>query len=283
MSKKVGPYTIRLLETGEFALDGGAMFGVVPKTLWEKTNPPDSTNRIDMALRVMLIQGSGKNILVDTGIGDKWDDKYKAIYRISHERYSLENALKSVGLKYSDITDIIISHLHFDHCGGCTYKEKDQLKLTFPSATHTVQKEQWAWANKPIEKDRASFLKENLEPLKQAKLKLLDGEAEIYPGIRVLISHGHTRSQQVVKVTDGKQTLFYCADLIPTSSHIPIPYIMSYDNFPLIIMEEKKNILEQAVKENWILCFEHDPKVPAATVAKDPAKGRFSLKEVISF
>ena len=177
----------------------------------------------------------------------------------------------------------MISHLHFDHCGGCTYKENDELKLTFPKATHYVQKEQWEWANKPIEKDRASFLKENLEPLRQAKLKFLEGEAEVFPGIHVLISHGHTRSQQVVKVTDGKQTLFYCADLIPTSSHIPIPYIMSYDNFPLIMMEEKKNILEKAVKENWILCFEHDPKVPACTVTKDPQKGRFLIKEKISF
>ena len=282
MSKKVGPYTVTLLETGEFALDGGAMFGVVPKTLWEKTNPPDSANRIDMALRVMLIQSQGKNILVDTGIGDKWDEKYKSIYRISHERYSLEKALKRAGLTPADITDIIISHLHFDHCGGCTYKKNNELKLTFPQATHFVQKEQWEWANQPIEKDRASFLKENFEPLIHAKLKLLEGETEIYPGIHVCISHGHTRSQQAVKVTDGKQTLFYCADLIPTSSHIPIPYIMSYDNFPLIIMEEKKNILEQAVRENWILCFEHDPKVPACTVMKDPAKGRFSLKEVVS-
>ncbi len=283
MSKKVGPYTVSLLETGEFALDGGAMFGVVPKTLWEKTNPPDSQNRIDMALRIMLIQGNGKNILVDTGIGDKWEEKYKNIYRISHNKYTLEKALTEKGLKLSDITDIIISHLHFDHVGGCTYGTGDQLKLTFPNATHYIQKEQWDWANRPTEKDRASFLKENIVPLKQAKLKILNGEAEIFPGIHVLISHGHTRSQQVVKVTDGKQTLFYCADLIPTSSHVPIPYVMGYDNFPLITMEEKRKILEQAVQEQWILCFEHDPKVSAGTVAKDVEKGRFMLKETIRF
>ncbi len=283
MPRKVGPYTVTLLETGEFALDGGAMFGVVPKTLWERTNPPDSSNRIDMALRIMLIQGPGKNILVDTGIGDKWDEKYKAIYRISHARYSLEKSLKEAGLKFTDITDVIMTHLHFDHCGGCTYQEKGQLKLMFPQATHFVQKEQWEWANRPLEKDRASFLKENFEPLSHAKLKFLEGESEIYPGIHVLISHGHTRSQQVVKVTDGKQTVFYCADLIPTSSHIPVPYIMGYDNFPTIIMEEKRKILEQAVKENWILCFEHDPKVSACTVCKDPEKGRFALKEKFSF
>lgn len=282
MPKKVGPYTITLLETGEFALDGGAMFGVVPKPLWEKTNPADAFNRIDMALRVMLIQGQGKNILVDTGIGDKWDEKYKAIYRISHAKYSLEKALKEVGVAPEDITDVVISHLHFDHVGGCTYKKGDDIKLTFPHAMHTIQKGHWEWAHRPTERDKASFFKENIDPLKQGKLNLLEGEKEIYPGIHILISHGHTKSQQIVKITDGKQTILYCADVIPTSSHIPIPYVMGYDNFPLTTMDEKRALLEQAVQENWILCFEHDPRVAACTVMKDPQKGRFALKEVVS-
>lgn len=281
MAKKIGPYTLHLLETGEFALDGGAMFGVVPKTLWEKTNPADSSNRIDMALRIMLIQGQGKNILVDTGAGEKWDEKYKKIYRIDHTRYSLEKALEQLHLDPSDITDVIISHLHFDHAGGCTYKKNDHLEIMFPNATHYVQKEQWDWANRPTEKDKASFLQENIFPLKSAKLKILNGEKEIYPGIHILISHGHTKSQQIVKVIDGKNTVLYCADLIPTSSHIPIPYVMGYDLMPLITMEEKRTLLEQAVRDNWILCFEHDPKIGAATVMKDSSSGRFSLKEVI--
>ena len=283
MSQKIGPYICDLLETGAFALDGGAMFGVVPKTLWQKTNPTDSQNRIAMALRVLLIQSRDKKILIDSGIGDKWDEKYQKIYRIDHSRHTLEKALADKNLKTTDITDVILTHLHFDHAGGTTYKEGETLKLTFPNATHYVQKEQWTWANHPVEKDRASFLRENIEPLGKGKLKLLKGPCEIFPGIHILVSHGHTQSQQVVKITDGKKTIFYCGDLIPTSSHVPIPYIMSYDNLPLVIMEEKRTILEQAARENWILCFEHDPKVPAVTVARDPGKGRFSVKSAVHF
>ena len=283
MPRKIGPYTVSLLETGQFALDGGAMFGVVPKNLWQRTNPADDQNRIDMALRILLIQGGDKNILVDTGIGDKWDEKYKNIYRISHETFSLEKALSEKKIKSKDITDIIISHLHFDHAGGLTYLDQGKLKLTFPKAKIYVQKEQYEWANRPTPKDQASFLKENIMPLKEANLVLLEGEKEIYPGIHVLISHGHTRAQQVVKITDGASTVLFCADLIPTSSHVPVPFVMGYDNFPLLTMEEKRNILEKAVQENWVLCFEHDPKVAAATVQKDPQKGRFSVKEVTSF
>src|SRR3989344_7307622 len=219
MSTRIGPYTLHLLETGQFALDGGAMFGVVPKNIWQKSNPSDSENRIDMALRILLIQGNGKNILVDTGIGDKWDEKYSKIYRISHARHSLKKALSEHNLEPRDITDIILTHLHFDHAGGTTYQEGGKLKLQFPNATTYVQKEQWEWALQPTEKDRASFLKENILPLQAGKLKLLQGETELFPGIHILLSHGHTQAHQVVKVTDGKKTVIFCGDLIPTASH----------------------------------------------------------------
>lgn len=282
MSKKIGPYSLDLLETGEFALDGGAMFGVVPKNLWQKTNPTDGENRISMALRILLIRFQDHNILVDSGIGTKLDEKYQKIYRVDHHKHSLEKSLSRVGLKPEEITDVIITHLHFDHVGGCSYKDQGGLHLTFPNATHYIQKEQWEWAHHPTEKDRASFLKENLEPLKSAKLKLLSGEIELYPGIHIVVSHGHTPSQQLVKISDGRETLFYCADLIPTTSHIPIPYLMSYDNMPLVLMEEKRRLLNQAVKERWVLCFEHDPLIGAASIMKDEKTGRFSLKERLS-
>ncbi|MBI4041207.1 MAG: MBL fold metallo-hydrolase [Deltaproteobacteria bacterium] len=279
----VGPYSIFLLETGEFALDGGAMFGVVPKNIWQKNHPTDDQNRIDMALRIMLIQGPKQTILIDTGIGEKWDPKYEAIYRISHEKYSLKKALSQKGIAPDAVTDIILTHLHFDHTGGCTYQQAGKLELTFSKANHYVQKQQWDWAMQPTEKDRASFLKENFEPLTLGKLILLEGEKEIYPGIQILISHGHTRSQQVVKISDGAKTLLYCGDLIPTASHVPIPYVMGYDNFPLITMEEKRTLLERAVREHWVLCFEHDPKIAAATVQKDPKTNRFSIEKVVTF
>lgn len=283
MAKKIGPYSLELLETGEFALDGGAMFGVVPKNIWQKTNPADEQNRITMALRVLLIRSKGRHILIDAGIGTKWDEKYQKIYRIHLDQHTLEKSLASVGVKPADITDVIITHLHFDHVGGCTYKEGGKLKPTFPNATHYIQKGQWDWAFHPTEKDRASFLKENFEPLMSVKLVLLSGEVELYPGISILLSHGHTPSQQLVKISDGKETLLYCADLIPTSAHIPIPYLMSYDNMPLVLMDEKRQILDQAARENWILCFEHDPLIGAATVKKDSQTGRFGLKEKLTF
>lgn len=279
MSKKIGPYSLDLLETGEFALDGGAMFGVVPKNLWQKTNPSDGENRISMALRILLIRSQDRNIVVDAGIGTKLDEKYQKIYRVDHSKNSLEKSLSRVGLKPKEVTDVIITHLHFDHVGGCSYKDQKGLHLTFPNATHTIQKEQWEWAYQPTEKDRASFLNENLEPLKSANLKLLSGEVELYPGIDIVVSHGHTPSQQLVKISDGRETLFYCADLIPTASHIPIPYLMSYDNMPLVLMEEKRRVLDQAVRGRWILCFEHDPLIGAASVTKDEKTGRFGLKE----
>jgi glyoxylase-like metal-dependent hydrolase (beta-lactamase superfamily II) len=282
VAKKIGPYSLELLETGEFALDGGAMFGVVPKNIWQKTNPADDKNRITMALRVLVVRSKDRHILVDTGIGTKWDEKYQKIYRINHENNTLEKSLASAGIKTADITDVILTHLHFDHAGGCTCKKGGEIKPAFPNATHYIQKEQWDWAFHPTEKDRASFLKENFEPLMSVKLELLSGEAELFPGISILISHGHTPSMQLVKISDGKETLLYCADLIPTSAHIPIPYLMSYDNMPLVLMDEKRHILDQAVRENWILCFEHDPLIGAATVKKDSQTGRFGFNERIT-
>ncbi|MDP2600150.1 MAG: MBL fold metallo-hydrolase [Deltaproteobacteria bacterium] len=265
---RIGSYEIFAIETGEFALDGGAMFGVVPKTLWGKKIPVDEKNRIDMRLRCLLLQGDGRNILIDCGMGEKWDAKMRDIYRLDTSRYSIEKSLASHGLKTSDITDVILTHLHFDHAGGSTYKDNNgKLLPTFPKATYIVQKENLDWARNPTEKDRASYLKDDWEPLVQAGvLKIVDGEKEILPGIHTKLFYGHTRAIQLPFLDDGKTKLFFCGDVIPTSVHLGPPWIMAYDNFPLITLEEKKKILKQAAAEKWILVFEHCPLISAAQI-----------------
>ena len=271
---RIGDYTLTGLETVRFYLDGGAMFGVVPKPIWEKSNPPDGRNRIEMAARTLLIRGGKRRIIVDTGVGEGWEQKFSEIYGIDHSKYSLAKSLAGVGLSFQDITDVILTHLHFDHVGGATFKDKDgSIKPTFPNATYYVQKKQYEWALNPSEKDRASYRNEKYVPLfKEGRLKLLNGEIELYPGIFIRLTDGHTVAHQTILVTDGKISLCHPGDTIPTSSHIPLPFIMGYDNYPLITLEEKKSILRRAVEENWILFFEHDPN-HAATLAEKTDKG----------
>lgn len=265
---QIGSYQIHTLETGEFALDGGAMFGVVPKTLWGKRIGVDEKNRIDMRLRCLLLQGDGKNILVDCGMGDKWDDKMRDIYRLDYSKYSLEKSLAAHHLTQDKITDVILTHLHFDHAGSSTLKDaRGKLVPTFSNATYYIQKQNLEWAQNPTEKDKASYLKEDWEPLQKEKvLKIVDGEKEILPGIRVRLFFGHTQGIQLPLLSDGKEKFFFCGDVIPTSIHLGIPWVMAYDNFPLTTMKEKREILAQASKENWILVFEHCPHIAMARV-----------------
>lgn len=279
---QIGPYEIFTLETGYFRLDGGAMFGVVPKTLWQKTNPADADNRILLALRTMVIRDESRTILVDAGIGTKMNEKMSYIYAIDHSEYDLVNALSERGIAREDITDVILTHLHFDHTGGATYyDENGVVRLTFPNATYHVQGEQWHWANHPADKDKASYLKENFKHIaEEGKLHELSGPGTLFPGIDMLVVYGHTHGMQLPKVSDGTQTLLYCADLVPTASHIPLPYIMGYDNNPLITLEEKKRILPRAVDEGWILVFEHDPFRAAGTI-ENTEKG-FRMKQEIA-
>jgi glyoxylase-like metal-dependent hydrolase (beta-lactamase superfamily II) len=277
----INDYEIIPIETGRFALDGGAMFGVVPKNLWQKSNPADEQNRIELALRCLLLKGKEKNILIDTGIGEKLDEKSEKIYKVDHTQTTLEKTLANVGLKNEDITDVIISHLHFDHAGGTTKNTNEEIQLTFPNALHYVQREQWDWANSPAEKDKASFLKNNITLMKQQdKLNILNGPGKISDGVEVMVMYGHTPGMQLIKVSDESNTLLYCADLFPTASHIPIPWIMAYDNNPLVTIEEKKRLLLKIVEENWILFFEHDPYRAAGTVHQTD-KG-YSLKKEIN-
>lgn len=262
------------------------MFGVVPKNLWSKAYPhADEQNRIAMAARALLIRGDGKTILVDAGCGHKMGEKLEAIYGIDNSDYTLEGELSKHGVTPGDVTHFIYTHLHFDHAGGSTVLDGSGAAIPlFPNAEHYVQRDHLTWARNPTDKDRASFMPENWEPVAERDmLKELDDGGEILPGIELRLAHGHTRAMQMVIVhgdaqSDGAAGLVYCADLIPTSAHLPFPYIMSYDNFPLTTLEEKKSFIPEAYERGWLLCFEHDAVAHAARIA--PAKRGFEIVEV---
>jgi len=264
---RIGSYELHAIETGRFALDGGAMFGVVPRPLWEKTNPPDERNRITLAARALLLIGDGRRILVDTGNGDKFDEKFGSMYRMESGRSILAASLARYQLTPADITDVILTHLHFDHAGGATSREGEHIVPTFPNAAYYVQRQHWEAALHPTERDRASFIPHDFMPLHEAGvLRLVEGETEILPGIRARIVNGHTSALQCPLISDGRTTLLYCADLIPLSSHMHLPWIMAYDLRPLVTLEEKRTILDVAAREHWIMFFEHDPAVKAGVV-----------------
>ena len=267
---KIADYKIHAIDTGRFRLDGGAMFGVIPQVLWAKTNPPDDKNRIELALRTLLLDDGCKRILVDTGIGTKFDKKHEKIYGIDHDRLNLEIELEKVGYAREDITDVFLTHLHFDHAGGTTYRKNGKLNLTFPKATYHVEKSHWNWAQKPSKRDRASFLTENYRLMADAGvLNLFDGNIDrLFDNTTILKVHGHTPHMALLKIHDNHNQLLYCADLIPTASHIPLPFIMGYDLNALQTLKEKEEILSQAYQEDWILFFEHDPNCDAARIQK---------------
>ncbi len=265
---KIGDYNLHSIQTGLFKLDGGAMFGVVPKSLWTKTNPSDDMNRIDMCTRALLFENDKKKILIDTGIGYKLSEKINKIYDVDFSKYTLESSLRDKGLTREDITDVILTHLHFDHAGGNTYYDEDkQLQLSFPNATYHVQKKHYEWALNPTERDKASFFPENYKILEEKKvLKFYDGEAKFDEVISLHPVDGHTAHMQLIKAGDGETTLFYLADLIPTAGHVPLPYIMGYDLFPLTTLEEKRKYLKNISEGNWTVFFEHDPYNEAAKI-----------------
>lgn len=281
---QIGDYKLYSVQTGLFKLDGGAMFGVVPKNLWQKTNPSDEQNRIDMCTRALLLVSGKKKILVDTGIGYKLADKINKIYDVDFSHYTLETSLEKLGYKREDITDVILTHLHFDHTGGSTYYDEERNLLpSFQNAVYHVQKKQYEWALNPTERDRASFFPENYKPLEEKKvLNLTEGEHKFDEFITLLPVNGHTSHMQLVKVSDGeKNTLLYVADLIPTAGHIPAPFIMGYDLFPLTTLDEKKKYLKEISDNNWTVFFEHDPYNECAKITHGErgysVKERFSL------
>lgn len=270
MPMRLGRFELHQVRDGTFALDGGAMFGVVPRPLWEGKHPPDERNRIELALRCLLVVDGKRKVLVDDGIGQVWDGKHRDIYAIDHSRHDLDRELARAGLRPEEVTDVVLTHLHFDHAGGTTRYEGGELALSFPNATYHLQRRNWKWAHHPSERDAGSFRPENFALLERSgRLHLLEGQTELYPGIQLFVSEGHTVGLQLVRVTDGDRSLVFCADLIPTVAHLRSSWSMGYDLYPLTVIEEKKMLLAQAMEDGWILFFEHDPQIAACTVKEE--------------
>jgi glyoxylase-like metal-dependent hydrolase (beta-lactamase superfamily II) len=264
---KIGPYTLHEINAGRLSLDGGAMFGIVPKPLWERRIPADDRNRIPLATRCLLLEGDGRVVLIDNGVGDTYDEKFADIYAVDQSSEELHGSLAAAGFEAADVTDVILTHLHFDHCGGSTTRDADgALRLAFPNATHWVQRAHWDWAH-ISPREGASFLSENLGPIEASgQLRLVDGPGDVLPGIEALVVDGHTRGQQLLKVSDGERTLLYAADLLPTAAHVPLLWVMAYDVAPLDTLAEKERVLEEAAREGWIVYFEHDTETATARI-----------------
>jgi len=260
---RIGPYSLHAVETGRFGLDGGAMFGIVPKPLWSKRIEPDAQNRIPLSMRCLLLVGDDRVILVDTGIGDTFEGtEYQDIYAVDHSSTTLEGSLRDHGVAPADVTDVILTHLHFDHCGGSTKQTDAGIEVTFPNATYHVQEQHWDWATDPNPKEKGSFLADTFVPIQEAgRLHLVEGEGSLLPHVDVALVYGHTEAQQVVKVQDDATTLVYVADLLPTTHHLPPAWTMAYDVRPLQTIDEKGDFLERAERSEWNLFFEHDPEV----------------------
>jgi glyoxylase-like metal-dependent hydrolase (beta-lactamase superfamily II) len=258
------------IETENFKLDGGAMFGVVPKSIWNKLNPADENNLCSWAMRCLLIEDGNRLILVDTGIGNKQDAKFMGHYYL-HGENTLDKSLAKHGFSKADITDVFLTHLHFDHCGGSIERVNDQLVPAFKNATYWSNEVHWKWATQPNDREKASFLKDNILPIEQSgQLKFIDTPTETLQqtgklstatftnNISVRFVHGHTEAMMLPQINYRGKTLVYMADLLPSTGHIPLPYVMAYDMFPLTTLNEKKSFLTEAVENNYVLLFEHD-------------------------
>ena len=257
---------IHPIEAGNFKLDGGAMFGVVPKVLWQRTNPSDSDNLIEISSRCLLVENGNRLTLIDTGMGDKQSEKFFSFYKRWGD-YNLISSIKSAGFSIDDITDVLLTHLHFDHCGGASFVDNrsGKTEVLFKNANYWSNQKHWDWATEPNQREKASFLQENLTPIKESgQLNFITEKKEGFNfyeelGFEILFVDGHTEKQMIPKIDYKNQELVFAADLIPTVGHIPIPYLMGYDVRPLVTMKEKKLFLEAAVKNNWLLFMEHDP------------------------
>ncbi len=269
-TRPIGDWTVRTLEAGALWLDGGAMFGSVPKPLWTRTNPADERNRIRLAMRTLLLEGHGRRVLVDTGLGDKSDERFRDLFRVEDEP-PLAASLAAAGLTPADVTDVVLTHLHFDHAGGATRRLDGRLVPTFPQARYWVQRRNWDNAHAPNPRERASYLGEHFDPLAEAGvLEFVEGAAEPWPGFRLITADGHTRGQQLVRVSGGGETLYFVADLIPTAAHVRIPFVMGYDVAAIETMTEKRELLAAAVRERAWIVLEHDPDT---ALARPSARG----------
>lgn len=278
---KFGKFEIHSISDGFFRLDGGAMFGVVPRVIWEKTNPPDEKNRILLGLNPLLIITQNKKILVDTGISNKGNEKFISMFAVD-QRPTIEESLDKLNLSVNDIDIVINTHLHWDHAGGNTTRGADEkIRPTFPMARYIIQKGEWEDATNPNERTRASYRQDDFLPIQESgQIELIDGEKEIEQGINIIKIPGHNRHFQTVTFSSEGKKGVCLGDLIPTVSHLSFPYIMGYDLFPLETLEAKKEIVQKAMDENWLLVFEHDPKVKAGyAVMRD---GKPAIREEIA-
>ena len=263
--------TIHTIDTGLFKLDGGAMYGVVPRSMWQKLNPPDANNMCTWAMRCLLVEDGGRLLLIDNGIGEKQDEKFRGHFYL-HGDDTLEKSLRKLGFTSADITDVFLTHLHFDHCGGSVVRRPDGvLQLAFPNATYWSNEAHWNWAVEPNPREKASFLKENILPIQESgHLKFIDlqgGVPDALPQFSEIIrADGHTEKMMVPLMEYKGRKLAFMADLLPSAGHVPLPYVMSYDVRPLITMTEKEAVLRRAAEENWVLLLEHDPTNEACTV-----------------
>ncbi|MCC6815426.1 MAG: MBL fold metallo-hydrolase [Saprospiraceae bacterium] len=266
-------HSIHTIDTGLFKLDGGAMFGVVPKSMWNKLNAADDNNMCTWALRCLLLKTDNKNILIDCGMGNKQDDKFRSHF-YPHGNQDLMKSLEYYGVRAEDITDVILTHLHFDHCGGAVVKNtNNELIPAFPNAIYWSNSQHWDWAMYPNEREKNSFLKENFVPLQEyGVLRFLDQKSEIpqLPGIYIHYCSGHTEALMAIEIQCKENNYFYPTDLIPSSHHINIPYVMAYDVQPLLTLKEKQFHLNRCVEKNSIIIFEHDPDIAACTLKRNP-------------